>query len=207
MDSKVNRRIEILLIEDEQIDKMAIRRGLKEGSGSAYEITIADTLSAGLMMLKKKNFDVLITDLGLPDSQGIETFLTLKKEALKTPIVVLTGLADEETGIRAMHEGAQDYLIKGEMDTRLLSRVIKYAIERKKILEEREGLILELRESLAKIKTLKGLIPICSGCKKVRDDRGFWEQVEAYIRGHSEAEFSHGLCPDCARRLYPEHYK
>jgi DNA-binding NarL/FixJ family response regulator len=207
MNSKTDRLIELLLIEDEKIDKMAIRRSLKEDRGSEYDITIVDTLSAGLMMLKKINFDVLMTDLGLPDSQGIETFLTLKKAAPKIPIVVLTGLADEETGIRAMQEGAQDYLIKGEMDTRLLSRVIKYAIERKKILEEKEGLILELRESLANIKTLKGLIPICPGCKKVRDDRGFWEQVEAYISEHSEAEFSHGLCPDCARRLYPEYFK
>ena len=63
-----------------------------------------------------------------------------------------------------------------------------------------------LRESLAKIKTLKGLIPICASCKKIRDDLGYWQQVEVYIRDHSEAEFSHGLCPECAQRLYPEFY-
>jgi PAS domain S-box-containing protein len=63
-----------------------------------------------------------------------------------------------------------------------------------------------LRESLAKIKTLGGLIPICASCKKIRDDKGYWQQVEVYIRDHSEAEFSHGLCPECAQRLYPEFY-
>jgi PAS domain S-box-containing protein len=63
-----------------------------------------------------------------------------------------------------------------------------------------------LRESLAKIKTLGGLIPICASCKKIRDDQGYWQQVEVYIRDHSEAEFSHGLCPECAQRLYPEFY-
>jgi|GEM_PF-1484433 len=71
----------------------------------------------------------------------------------------------------------------------------------------REKLINELQEALAKIRTLKGLIPICASCKKVRDDKGYWQQVEVYIRDHSEAEFTHGLCPDCFQRLYPEEYK
>jgi len=71
--------------------------------------------------------------------------------------------------------------------------------------EERERLIGELREALARIETLHGLIPICAGCKKVRDDQGFWHQVEAYIEARSQAEFSHGLCPDCVARLYPEY--
>ena len=63
----------------------------------------------------------------------------------------------------------------------------------------------KLAEALAKIKTLRGLIPICSSCKKVRDDKGFWKQVEAYVSEHSEAEFSHGICPDCMKKLYPEY--
>jgi PAS domain S-box-containing protein len=69
----------------------------------------------------------------------------------------------------------------------------------------REGLITELRESMAKIKTLRGLIPICASCKKVRDDSGYWNQVEVFVRDRTEAEFSHGICPDCAVRLYPGH--
>jgi hypothetical protein len=76
--------------------------------------------------------------------------------------------------------------------------------ERKQAEEERERLIVELQEALAKIKTLRGFIPICASCKKVRDDEGYWHQVEVYIRDHSEAEFSHGLCPDCLKKLYPE---
>ena len=62
----------------------------------------------------------------------------------------------------------------------------------------------KVQAALAKVKLLSGLLPICSGCKKIRDTQGYWQQVESYIREHSEAEFSHGLCPDCARRLYPE---
>jgi len=76
--------------------------------------------------------------------------------------------------------------------------------ELKKKEREREELIQELREALSKVKTLSGLLPICSSCKKIRDDKGYWRQIEAYIRDHSAAEFSHALCPECAKKLYPE---
>ncbi|MCP4683002.1 MAG: PAS domain S-box protein, partial [Desulfobacterales bacterium] len=75
---------------------------------------------------------------------------------------------------------------------------------RKEAEEEREKLIEELKEALATVNQLSGMLPICSSCKKIRDDTGYWNQIEAYIRDHSEAEFSHGICPECAMRLYPE---
>jgi len=77
--------------------------------------------------------------------------------------------------------------------------------ERKRAEEEREKMIDELQDALASVKTLRGLIPICSACKSIRDDRGYWKQVEAYIREHSDATFTHGICPDCIQKLYPEH--
>ncbi|MFH0976110.1 MAG: PAS domain-containing protein [Spirochaetota bacterium] len=80
-------------------------------------------------------------------------------------------------------------------------------IEQKLAEEERERLILELREALSQVKALSGLLPICSSCKKIRDEQGNWEVMEIYIGDHSEAEFSHGLCPECAERLYPKYYK
>ena len=76
-------------------------------------------------------------------------------------------------------------------------------IEREKAEEERNQLIAQLREALAKIKTLTGLLPICSACKKIRNDRGIWEQIEIYIRDHSDADFSHSICPECMKKLYP----
>ena len=79
--------------------------------------------------------------------------------------------------------------------------------ERRRIENERERLIAELQEALVQVKTLSGFIPICSSCKKVRNDSGYWEQVEAYISTRSEAEFTHSICPDCAKKLYPEIYK
>jgi PAS domain S-box-containing protein len=73
--------------------------------------------------------------------------------------------------------------------------------------EERERLIEELKEALENVKTLKGLLPICASCKRIRDDTGYWNQIEAYVRDHTDAEFSHALCPDCAVKLYPDYFK
>ncbi len=73
--------------------------------------------------------------------------------------------------------------------------------------ERQRNLVTSLQDALAKIKTLSGILPICASCKKIRDDRGYWNQVEAYVRDHSDAEFSHGICPDCAKKLYPDYYK
>ncbi|NTW77429.1 MAG: PAS domain S-box protein [Syntrophaceae bacterium] len=84
---------------------------------------------------------------------------------------------------------------------------IRDITNRRRAEEEREKLILELREAMSKIKTLSGMLPICASCKKIRDDNGYWNQIESYIKDHSEAEFSHSICPDCAKRLYPELYK
>jgi GAF domain-containing protein len=81
------------------------------------------------------------------------------------------------------------------------------AIERKHAEEERSRLISELQESLAKVRTLSGLLPICASCKKIRDDKGYWNQIETYIKDRSQAEFTHGICPECAQRLYPQDYK
>jgi hypothetical protein len=79
-------------------------------------------------------------------------------------------------------------------------------IERKRAEDEREKLIGELQDALAEVRTLSGLLPICASCKKIRDDQGYWNQIEDYISSRSEATFSHGICPDCAKKLYPEYY-
>jgi hypothetical protein len=73
--------------------------------------------------------------------------------------------------------------------------------------EEKSKIISELQKALERVKTLNGLLPICASCKKIRDDRGYWNQIEAYIEAYSEAQFSHGICPDCARKLYPEYFR
>ena len=84
---------------------------------------------------------------------------------------------------------------------------LRDASDRIRAEQERENLIRELEDALEKIKTLKGLLPICAHCKRIRDDRGYWAQVETYIEAHSLAEFSHGICPECVRKYYPEVFK
>ena len=79
--------------------------------------------------------------------------------------------------------------------------------ERNRTALEREQLITELQKSLREIKTLSGLLPICASCKKIRDDKGYWNKLEVYLRDHAAVEFSHGICPDCARKLYPEEFE
>lgn len=92
---------------------------------------------------------------------------------------------------------------------RLVGKMASFIdITRKKEIEtERENLIAQLQDALDRIKTLRGIIPICASCKKIRDDQGYWKQIESYIKDHSDADFSHSICPDCAKRLYPEFYK
>ncbi|MDY6952992.1 MAG: PAS domain-containing protein [Thermodesulfobacteriota bacterium] len=91
---------------------------------------------------------------------------------------------------------------KGNVSGRMASFVD--ITQRKHMELEQETLIAQLQSALAKVKTLRGLVPICASCKNIRDDKGFWHQVEAYIHDHSEAVFSHSICPDCALKLYPE---
>ena len=87
---------------------------------------------------------------------------------------------------------------------RLFSSSLGHLVSMKRLEMERERVIAELQQALERIQTLSGLVPICSACKKIRNDEGYWQQVEEYIEHHSDVEFSHSLCPDCVKRLYPD---
>jgi PAS domain S-box-containing protein len=89
-------------------------------------------------------------------------------------------------------------------DGRALLIIVRNNTFRKKMEKERERIIKELKEAMSNIKTLSGMLPICASCKKIRKDDGYWQQIESYVKDHSEADFSHGICPDCARALYPD---
>lgn len=121
----------ILLIEDNPGDVRLIQEMLKEVGFGQFELEHKDLLLSGLSRITRNNIDVILLDLGLPDSQGLPTLTKILSQAQKIPIVVLTGLDDEITGIRAIQAGAQDYLVKGQLGGRLLVRSIRYAIERK----------------------------------------------------------------------------
>ena len=128
-----DRRISVLLIEDNPGDVRMIRELLSEAKGVTFAVECADRLSTGLERLEKGEIDVVLLDLGLPDSQGLDTFTQARDRAPDFPIVVLTGLDDEATGTAAVRAGAQDYLIKGEVDGKSLARALRYAIERERM--------------------------------------------------------------------------
>lgn len=127
----------VLLIEDNVGDVRLIREMLREGthsnqrsSGVKFEVEVAGTLQEGLLALEQRSFHIVLLDLSLPDSFGVETLRAITAEDHRTPIVVLTGLDDERFGLEAVQFGAQDYLVKGDIDGKLLTRAIRYAIER-----------------------------------------------------------------------------
>lgn len=190
-----SRPITVLLIEDNDDDALLFRKALAGAMKVPYALKHVDGLSRGMECLAASDIDVVILDLGLPDGSGLSSFAVLHKHSPDIPVIVLTGHDDEELAIEAVQKGAQDYLVKGKVDGGLLGRSIRYAIERQK-------LSTQLRQSLREINTLRGFLPICANCKKIRDDRGYWTQIETYICMHSEAEFSHGLCPECMIKLY-----
>src|SRR5688572_11374088 len=125
--------IKVLLIEDNSNDARLLRIFLSESTTSQFDIAHAERLAEGMERLGKERFDVILSDLLLPDSQGIETFEWLKAHVQDVPIIVLSGSDDESLGIRAVREGAQDYLVKGRIDAHVLVRSITYAIERHRV--------------------------------------------------------------------------
>ena len=122
--------IKVLLIEDSPEDSRLLSLFLSEANSAQFQITHVDRVSEGLLKLSGERFDVVLVDLSLPDSQGFDTFRKLHRKAPDMPIVVLSGLDDETLASRAVREGAQDYLVKGQVDAHILSRAISYAIER-----------------------------------------------------------------------------
>ena len=138
--------IRVLLIEDNPGDARLIREMLAEAGGGRFKLECADRLSTGLERLVERGIDIVLLDLGLPDSQGFYTFAKAYVQAPRVPIVVLSGLADEQLAIKTVQEGAQDYLVKGQIENNLLVRAMRYAIERKQAEEA-------LRESEEKYRT------------------------------------------------------
>jgi AmiR/NasT family two-component response regulator len=204
----------VLIVEDDSLVSEMIQ-GLLE---KMWYVVVGRALNGlqAIEMAKSTQPDVILMDIKMPDMDGLEATRHIY-ESCPTPVVVLTAYDTPELVERASAAGVGAYLVKPP-NTDEIERAITIAIARFDDLmelrrlntelqadnEAREKLILELEDALAQVKTLSGLLPICSSCKKIRDDEGYWNQLEVYIRDHSEVEFSHSLCPECAKELYPE---
>lgn len=125
--------IKVLLIEDNPGDARLIQEAFADAHNSSFDLLWVDLLDKGIDLAAKHFFDVILLDLSLPDSQGISSIITIREKAPIVPIVVLTGLNDEKTAISAMQHGAQDYLIKGQVNSAIIVRSIRYAIERHRL--------------------------------------------------------------------------
>jgi DNA-binding NtrC family response regulator len=200
--SKNNSERHILLVEDESGHAELICRAFAD-SAEEYSVIVARTLSEARTEIENRTPHIALVDNGLPDGQGVALVPMCKD---RFPIVILTSHGGEELAVQALKSGAMDYVVKSPEAFDSMPRTVERTLrewhlihERKREEKEREKLIRELQEALANVKKLSGLIPICSSCKKIRDDKGYWNQLEKYLLEHSDATLSHGLCPECAK--------
>ncbi len=226
-DEKVVQSNKILVVDDEPDIVFFLKHLLEENS---YEIHTAFNALEAIDILNRIPIDVLISDIRMPGIDGIELINRAVKRQPDIQSIVLTGDGDIDTVVAALRAGAISYLKKPLNFPELLVFVEKGLEKRRLHLEiktkqqnietanrqledkvalrtvELEKNNIELRKALDNIKTLKTLLPICASCKKIRDDKGYWSQIETYISRHVDTDFSHGICPDCVKKLHPEIY-
>lgn len=164
VDANPTTPLRILLVEDSPADTDLIREALEDldaettGDVPAFELAHVDRLASAEELLSALDADLVLLDLSLPDSHGFETFLRLARRFPELPVVVLSGMADETLAVRAVREGAQDYLVKGRVDADLLGRTLRYAIERNRSAKERVRLIRDQTESTAALRARDELL-------------------------------------------------
>lgn len=189
--------VRLLLIDDDQLDVRDMTRSLAR-AGWNGPVTYAQTVEEARTLLADETFDLVLLDYVLPDGSGLELMHRLES----APVVFVTGAGSEAVAAEAMREGAYGYVIKDveRHYLELLPETLTSVLARRRIEEEKDRLLTELRDALDHIKTLRGLIPVCASCKQIRDEGGVWEQIESYISRHAPAEFTHTLCPDCLEK-------
>lgn len=197
---KVPTPIRVLIVDDDVLVIEAIQEILQR-LGYVVAGKAADGHQA-VEATQSLQPDVVLMDIKMPRMDGLEAARQIL-DRCPTPVVLLTAHETPELVEQASAAGVGAYLVKPPQP-RAMGRAIAIARARFDDLMELRRLNTELQSALAEIKILSGLLPICASCKKIRDDLGYWHQLEAYIRDHSEATFSHGICPDCVEKLYPD---
>ncbi len=200
---KDQKQIRVLVVEDDHLVSEMVCGTLEE---IGYLVVgEANDGKEALSMIARLSPDVVLMDIKMPEMDGIEATRRIM-EAHPLPVVALTAYENPELMREAVDAGLGAYLVKPST-ARDMERAITVAMARFDDIIKLRRLNAELNESLAKVKQLSGLLPICASCNMIRDDVGRWQQLEIYIREHSEAEFSHSLCPECFKKLYPEYYR
>ncbi len=169
----------ILIVDDNPQNIQALGGILTE---KGYELGVAQDGAKALAFVKDKTPDLILLDIMMPEMDGYEVCEALKKDKTvkHVPVIFLTAKTETDAIVKGFDVGGVDYVTKPFVPAELLARV----------------------KTHLEIKTLRSLLPICAKCKKIRDEKGLWNHIESYIEKHSDAEFSHGICDDCAEELY-----
>ncbi|MCP4293907.1 MAG: response regulator [bacterium] len=185
----------ILIVDDEVL----VRQVLKQHLGSkGYRLEIASSGADALEVLGSKAIDLVLLDIMMPKMSGFEVCREIRKTKHRNdlPVIFLSAMGRQEDRVASFDEGGNDYLTKPIGRIELLARVAVHL-----------ELLAGHREQFEEIHELRRILPICSYCKKIREDDGYWSLLENYISQHSEAEFTHGICPSCISENFPEFEK
>jgi len=184
-----------------------------------YRTRPAYSGAQALAAVREHTPDLILLDVSMPGMSGYEVCERLKADprTRDVPVLFISAMGETADKVKAFEVGGADYVTKPihmeealvRVRTHLALRDLQRRLsqtnaELQKRLDQLTRTNAELEAVLAQVKTLSGLLPICANCKKIRDDEGYWHQVETYIQAHSDTEFSHGICPECVNKLYPE---
>jgi len=205
-----------ILIVDDSPDQHRLLRSILTKEGHA-DIVAVDCANTALSMLSldsggpSVSFDLILLDIHMPDLDGITACRRIKQQdhLRDIPLIMITGTSNSQHLNEAFLAGAMDFITKPVKPLDLLARVgsaltLKHERDCRR---EREADLRHsnehLQQALKEVKVLRGLISICASCKNIRNDGGFWQRLEEYLCEHSEAQFTHGLCELCIKKLYP----
>lgn len=197
--NKMDKKYRILVVDDEPWNLQIMGQILR----NRYDAFFVTDGQNALELAEKMLPDMILLDIMMPGMDGYCVCRQLKSnvQTIETPVIFISSLNDTGDRVKAFEAGGVDYISKPFQKQEVLARISTHLSNRslQKRLKEK---VAELEEALASIKTLRGLLPICSHCKKIRDDQGYWKQIEVYIQKHSDALFSHSICPDCIEEIY-----
>lgn len=201
----------ILVVDD---SKMNLRILVEALGNEGYTVRPALNGEIALEAAQKEVPDLILLDILMPGVNGYQVCEAIKSNGrLKdVPVIFISALNEVGDKVKGFSAGGVDYVNKPFQTEELLARVKTHLMLRtlQKDLEKKNSrlreLNLELQQAMDEIKTLQGILPVCGHCKKIRDDSNSWHTMEEYLSDHSEAEFSHGVCPDCAKKFYPEYH-
>jgi DNA-binding response OmpR family regulator len=191
--------MKILIAEDDPVSRCVLEATLVK---SGYEVTVTSDGNQAWEALQREAPTIAILDWMMPGIDGVEVCRRARAIQSPTPtyLILLTAKTEKGEIAQGLDAGADDYVTK-PFDRRELYARIKVGLRVTELQRNLGGRIAELEAALTRVKQLQGLLPICSYCKKVRDDQNYWQQVDSYISKHSEVEFSHSICPACYDRV------